>query len=81
VKANLKMHKQINLQEKDSKRMKRQHSPRSSRHYEHNEEALNFPSTSGAHKNQKGDSWVRFFFHIYIILRFGENKLEGAQTN
>jgi hypothetical protein len=37
--------------------MKRQHSPRSSRHYDHNEEALNFLSTSGAHKNEKGDSW------------------------
>jgi hypothetical protein len=74
------VHKQIKLQVKDSKRMSRQHSPRSSRHYDHNEEALNFPSTSGAHKNQKGNSVVRFFFHIYIILKFGESKVEDAQT-
>jgi hypothetical protein len=56
VKANLKVHKQLNLQEKDSKRMKRQHSSRISRNYKHNEETRNFPSTSDTHKNRKGDS-------------------------
>jgi hypothetical protein len=80
VKANLKVHKQLNLQEKDSKRMKRQLSPLSSRNYKHNEETRNFPSTSDTHKNRKGDSVVRFFFYIYIILRFGESKFEDAQT-
>jgi hypothetical protein len=36
--------------------MKRQHPPRSSSNYEHNEETRNFPSTSDTHKNRKGDS-------------------------
>jgi hypothetical protein len=68
VKANLKVHKQLNLQEKDSKRMKRQHPPRSSSNYEHNEETRNFPSTSDTHKNRKGDSVVRFFFlHLHYL--------------
>ncbi|XP_068913153.1 uncharacterized protein [Tenebrio molitor] len=50
------VHKQLNLQEKDSKRMKRQHSPRSSSNYDHNEETRIVPSTSDTHKNRKGDS-------------------------
>jgi hypothetical protein len=65
VKANLKVHKQLNLQEKDSKRMKRQHSPRSSGNYEHYQETRNFPSTSDTHKNRKGDSVVRYFLHLH----------------
>jgi hypothetical protein len=65
VKAKLKMHKQRNLQVKDSKRMKRQHSPRRSRNHKHNEETRNFPSTSDTHKNQKRG--VRFFLHLHYL--------------
>jgi hypothetical protein len=67
LKANLKVHKQLNLQEKDSKRMKRQHSPRSSSNYKHNEETRIVPSTSDTRKNRKGDSVVRFFLHLHYL--------------
>jgi hypothetical protein len=67
VKANLKVHKQLNLQEKGSTRVKRQHSSRSSSNYEHNEETRIVPTTSDTRKNQKGDSVVRFFLHLHYL--------------